>query len=276
MRLRGPLITLGVALAVVAANAASLRKCEFTGMSAKCGDAKSVVVCEGYDQEHFMADDEKVSNLEVILYVGRPDINRKFEPGYALIKSPRATFRDYSIVLAWYNDSLLKGTSFKPEDYYVTAVEDVQSALKDRKPNIVLGSEDNMSLGTFEISADSPLYNGCYKSKGVASMKTPLTPEQEQELKEQVRRQQEKKKEQEKLNQLSAKYGAKISEDNSSDWLFTEAVAKKRVRITSCELAEKDGIGFTNDSGGTSFIYDSKAQEEIFKYTGLTHSDCKR
>jgi hypothetical protein len=145
----------------MSALATGTRKCEYTGMSAKCGDAKSIVFCEGYDQEHFMDDHEKIKNLEIILYVGEPAIDRKFESGYAFIKDPRATFRDYSISLAWYNDALLKNSPVKPESYYETAVGDIQDALKNRKPNVSLGKEDNMSMGTFEMSADSPLYIGC-------------------------------------------------------------------------------------------------------------------
>lgn len=147
------------------------RRCTYTGISAKCGEAKTVVECEGFDEAHYLSDDEKISNVSLNLHVGNDSLERDVVEDLAVIKEPTATVRDYNTALNTHDQKLLDNKELKNvSPLHENAIKDLKEALthKDSKVKVNSG-KDNLAIGTFEISRSAKLYKSCFKAKGEAA-----------------------------------------------------------------------------------------------------------
>jgi hypothetical protein len=154
------------------------RRCVDTGLSARCGDAMKEVKCDGYDQPYFIANNQKITNLTIDLYVGKPSENFPFKrtriSDFAKIEKPSGAIREYSSAMVRWGRDLLKGdmqfnSSDKSQKDYQNAIKDLIVAVKNKNPEIKVDPlVDDIDVGSFEIPKDADLYLTCYTSKGVA------------------------------------------------------------------------------------------------------------
>ena len=272
-------------LSATASAAESVRKCWHTGITARCGDAMSLVRCEGYDKAYHLANDQEISKLSLGLYIGPPRIDREFVDGYASIQTPKADFRAYDLVLAWHGEDILNGRLQDPstleEQSYQRAVADILEALKTVNPSISANPEvDSLAIGAFEIPSNAPLYTSCYKSKGVAPFKTASEKPAWKVRQEQLRAANKARDEADK-KRMEERFKINIRDNETAGdtgLLALEFMLDTKGKISrQCHLTTV-GNGTTalliTSSNSTIFIY--RDYIDVFlRELGLTPEDCK-
>jgi len=126
--------------------------------------------CRGYDKTYYMLNTQKITDLSLAVYKGKPSIDRKLQDTSIRIAHPRAGSKAYSTVLAWYGDAIAARQSVtdKSKSYQI-ALDDINAAI-DRfgmPEDFVVGTDD-FTLGTFSLSSASDLYLNYDSSKGKA------------------------------------------------------------------------------------------------------------
>jgi hypothetical protein len=125
------------------------RVCTVSNVSMRCGDATESVRCDGYADDAFILDHQKIESLKI-----QGASNQLF-----FIRYPHASIRDYRQALADYKSGNFTSSNASPAE--TAAIADLKHALGSAKPA-------QLSIVTFGLPRTEKLYESCHSQDGAA------------------------------------------------------------------------------------------------------------